>query len=308
MEFQHTTILLKETIDGLNLREGGVYVDCTLGCGGHTWEIFQRLSGKCTVIGIDQDQSALEYNRKKMEGFEGVFIPKKSNFANLDKVLDELNIHKVDGFVFDLGVSSPQLDIPIRGFSYNYDAPLDMRMDQNNPFTAHEIVNSWSFEEIYRIIKDYGEDNWAKRIAQFIVENRPIDTTFQLVDVIKKAVPKGARKDGPHPAKRTFQAIRIAVNNELGVLSDGINKAIDRLNINGRICVITFHSLEDRIVKNLFKEGTVECICPKEFPVCMCHNKKKIKIITKKPIEPSMDEVESNPRSRSSKLRIAQRV
>ena len=308
IEFNHTTVLLKETIDGLNLKTGGVYVDCTLGGGGHTKEIFSRLNGQCTVIGIDQDQFALDYNKKQLEQFGSNFIPAKSNFSNLEEVLKEIGIKKVDGIVFDLGVSSPQLDIGERGFSYNHDAPLDMRMDRTSDLSAHEIVNQWKEEDIFNIIRDYGEEKWAKRIAQFIIEHRPINTTLELVDVIKRAVPKGARKDGPHPAKRTFQAIRITVNDEMGVLKSGIQKAIDSLKPEGRISVITFHSLEDRIVKNIYKDNFTQCVCPKEFPVCICDHKRKVKIITKKPIEPGIVELESNPRARSAKLRVAERV
>ncbi|QNO16298.1 16S rRNA (cytosine(1402)-N(4))-methyltransferase RsmH [Alkalicella caledoniensis] len=308
MEFDHTTVLLKETIDGLNLKTNGVYVDCTLGGGGHTKEIFHRLDGQCKVIGIDQDQYALDYNKNQLQIFGNNFIPYKSNFSNLKDVLEDIGIEKVDGIVFDLGVSSPQLDLGERGFSYNHDAPLDMRMDRGNNLTAMEVVNNWKEQEIFEIIRDYGEEKWAKRIAQFIVEYRPINTTLELVDVIKKAVPKGARKDGPHPAKRTFQAIRIAVNDELGVLKTGIQQGIDSLKNGGRISVITFHSLEDRIVKNIYKENFIQCICPKEYPVCVCNHERKVKIITKKPIEPSVEELEENPRARSAKLRVAEGV
>lgn len=308
MDFNHTSVLLKETVDGLNVRENKIYVDCTLGGGGHTAEIFKRANGNCWVIGIDQDKDALAYNREKFANYKDKFIGVESNFENIDKILEQLEIKNISGVVFDLGVSSPQLDIPQRGFSYNHDAPLDMRMNQQGHLTAKEVINTWSEEELTRIISLYGEEKWAKRIAAFIVEHRPISTTFELVDVIKKAVPKGARKDGPHPAKRTFQAIRIAVNDELGVLERGLRKAIDLLEPEGRISVITFHSLEDRIVKNIFKEGTIECICPREYPICMCSKEKKIDIITRKPIIPSKEELESNPRARSSKLRIARRV
>ncbi|SHJ62986.1 16S rRNA (cytosine1402-N4)-methyltransferase [Anaerobranca californiensis DSM 14826] len=308
MEFKHTTVLLKETIDGLEVKEKGIYVDCTLGGGGHTREIFSRVNGKCTVIGIDQDQIALDYNIEKFAHLGNRFIPVKGNFAEIDYYLQKLNIEGIDGCVFDLGVSSPQLDIPERGFSYNHNAPLDMRMSQDAKLTAKDIVNGWSEEQLFEIISKYGEEKWARRIAKFIVENRPILTTFQLVDVIKKAIPKGARGDGPHPAKRTFQAIRIAVNDELGVLERGLKKAIELLKPKGRISVITFHSLEDRIVKNIFKEATLDCLCPREYPICVCNHKRKLKLITKKPIIPSREELEQNPRARSAKLRIAEKV
>ncbi|SES73004.1 16S rRNA (cytosine(1402)-N(4))-methyltransferase RsmH [Anaerobranca gottschalkii] len=308
MEFKHTTVLLKETIDGLEVKEKGIYVDCTLGGGGHTREIFSRVNGNCTVIGIDQDQIALDYNIKKFAELGKRFIPVKGNFADIDLYLEKLNIDGIDGCVFDLGVSSPQLDIPERGFSYNHNAPLDMRMSQDAKLTAKEIVNGWSEEQLFEIISEYGEEKWARRIAKFIVENRPIYTTFELVDVIKKAIPKGAREDGPHPAKRTFQAIRIAVNDELGVLERGLKKAIELLKPKGRISVITFHSLEDRIVKNIFKEATLDCLCPREYPICVCNHKRKLRLITKKPIVPSKKELDQNPRARSAKLRIAERV
>lgn len=308
MEFKHTTVLLKETIDGLEVKEKGIYVDCTLGGGGHTREIFSRVNGECTVIGIDQDQIALDYNIEKFAPLGDRFIPVKGNFADIDHYLQKLNIEGIDGCVFDLGVSSPQLDIPERGFSYNHNAPLDMRMSQDAKLTAKDIVNGWSEEQLFEIISKYGEEKWARRIAKFIVENRPILTTFQLVDVIKKAIPKGAREDGPHPAKRTFQAIRIAVNDELGVLERGLKKAIELLKPKGRISVITFHSLEDRIVKNIFKEATLDCLCPREYPICVCNHKRKLKLITKKPIIPSREELERNPRARSAKLRIAEKV
>lgn len=308
MDFDHTTVLLKETIDGLNVKENGVYVDCTLGGGGHTAEIFKRANGKCTVIGIDQDKDALSYNKERFANLDGKFFPIESNFEFIDEVLAQLNISQVSGVVFDLGVSSPQLDIAKRGFSYNQDAPLDMRMNQGAELTAKEVVNLWDEEDLAKAIFLYGEEKWAKRIAKFIVENRPINTTSELVEVIKKAVPKGARKDGPHPAKRTFQAIRIAVNDELGVLERGLLKAIDLLEPEGRVSVITFHSLEDRIVKNIFKEATMDCVCPREYPVCVCSQQKKLEIITRKPIVPTEEELESNPRARSSKLRVAKRV
>ncbi len=309
MEFIHKPVLLEETIEGLNIKEDGIYVDATLGGGGHTYEILKRVT-KGKVIGIDQDVYAINRAENKLSEFKN-FIAYKSNFSNINEILDDLNIDKIDGILFDLGVSSFQLDIPERGFSYNHDAPLDMRMDKSQKISAWHIVNGYDEKELTRIISEYGEENWASRIAKFIVEAREtefIETTGQLVNIIKKAIPAGARQDGPHPAKRTFQAIRIEVNKELEIIEKTIRSAVDRLNIGGRICVISFHSLEDRIVKNTFADLNNDCICPKEFPKCICDHRRKLKLVNKKPIISIETELEENPRARSAKLRVGERV
>jgi 16S rRNA (cytosine1402-N4)-methyltransferase len=309
MEYTHKSVLLNESIDGLNIKPDGIYIDATLGGGGHTYEILKKaINGK--VIGIDQDDYAIKKASEKLKDFKN-FIPVKNNFHNIDEVLNELKIDKVDGFIFDLGVSSFQLDIPERGFSYNYDMPLDMRMDKNQTTTARHIVNGYEENELVRILRDYGEENWAARIAKFIVQEREsefIETTGQLVSIIKKAIPKQVRQEGSHPAKRTFQAIRIEVNKELEILENTMRKAVDFLNVGGRICVITFHSLEDRIIKNTFVDLNKDCICPPEFPKCICDHRRKLKIITRKPMVPSQDELNENNRSRSAKLRIGERM
>ncbi|WP_326908187.1 16S rRNA (cytosine(1402)-N(4))-methyltransferase RsmH [Sedimentibacter sp. MB31-C6] len=309
MNYNHTSVLLKESIDGLNIKKDGIYVDATLGGGGHTCEILKRaIDGK--VIGIDQDDYAIDRARERLKEFDN-FTAVNSNFKNIDKVLNELNIDKIDGIIFDLGVSSFQLDIPERGFSYNNDMPLDMRMDKSQTTTARHIVNGYDEEELTRILKDYGEENWAARIAKFIVQEREIEfieTTGQLVSIIKKAIPKQVRQEGSHPAKRTFQAIRIEVNKELEILETTIKSAVDRLKHKGRICVITFHSLEDRIIKNTYVNLNKDCICPPEFPQCICDHRRKLKIITKKPIVASDEELNENRRARSAKLRIGERV
>ena len=310
MNFEHTPVLLKEAIDGLNIKEDGIYVDGTLGGAGHSLEIVKRLtSGK--LIGIDQDLDAIGKAREVLKDGSDKIILVHDNYVNIEEILSSLHIEKVDGILLDIGVSSHQLDEEERGFSYNKDAPLDMRMDETQDFTAWDVVNKYSEEELKRIIWDYGEERWAKRIAEFIVnvrETQPIDTTLQLVDVIKKAIPKKVRMEGHHPAKKTFQAIRIEVNGELEVLEKSIPKMCRLLNKGGRIAIITFHSLEDRIVKETFKELNKDCICPPEIPICVCDKKQEIKIITRKPITPTESEIERNPRSRSSKLRIAERV
>lgn len=309
MDYKHKSVLLDESIDGLNIKPEGIYVDATLGGGGHTYEILKRVTtGK--VIGIDQDDYAIERASEKLKEFKN-FIAVKNNFHNINEVLNELNIERIDGIMFDLGVSSFQLDIPERGFSYNHDMPLDMRMDKNQTTTARHIVNGYDESELTRILRDYGEENWAARIAKFIVQEREqefIETTGQLVSIIKKAIPKQVRQEGSHPAKRTFQAIRIEVNKELEILENAIKDAADRLNPGGRICVITFHSLEDRIVKNTFVDLNKDCICPPEFPKCMCDHRRKLKIITRKPIVPSEEELLENNRARSAKLRIGERM
>ncbi len=306
-EFCHTTVLKQETVDGLCVKEGGLYVDMTLGGGGHSEEILTR-GGH--VIGIDQDAAALAAAGERLAVFGKRFTPVKSNFKEIKSVLSALDIQKVDGVLMDLGVSSPQLDTAERGFSYMQDAPLDMRMDRENALSAREVVNEFGEDELFRIIAEYGEEKWAKRIAAFICAARkeaPIETTLSLVSIIKAAVPKGARRDGPHPAKRTFQAIRIAVNGELSALEEALGDAMDSLREGGRISVITFHSLEDRIVKNAFQAAAVGCTCPKEYPVCICGKKPTIRIISRKPILPSEEELAENPRARSAKLRIAEK-
>lgn len=310
MEFKHVSVLLNECIEGLNIREDGIYVDGTLGGAGHTIKILEKLNGKGRLIGIDQDTEAIMVCSERLKNYKNATLV-HDNFSNIKKVLSNLNISGVDGILLDLGVSSYQLDTPERGFSYMHDAPLDMRMNEDSDFTAWNIVNEYDKDELVRVIKDYGEERWASRIADFIIRERmkkSIDTTFQLVDVIKAAIPASARRDGPHPAKRTFQAIRIEVNGELDILENAINDCIDCLNPGGRICVITFHSLEDRIVKNVYRKRENPCICPPEFPVCVCGKKPEVKILTRKPILPSVHELEENARSRSAKLRIAEKL
>jgi 16S rRNA (cytosine1402-N4)-methyltransferase len=310
MEFKHVSVLLEETIEALNIKEDGIYVDGTLGGAGHSSHIVRRLSSKGLLIGIDQDKDALAAAKERLSSFENVrYI--HSNFYNIEQVLRELQIDKVDGILMDLGVSSYQLDNAERGFSYMVDAPLDMRMNRENSFSAFEVVNTYSEDELNRIIRDYGEDKFARRIAKFIVEGRQkkaIETTLELVDIIKAAIPAKARREGPHPAKRTFQAIRIEVNKELEILNKAIEDSINSLNPGGRIAIITFHSLEDRIVKNKFRDLENPCKCPSDFPVCICGKNPVIKVISRKPVEPSQEEVEANPRSRSAKLRIAERI
>ena len=310
MEFHHVSVLLNEVIEGLDIKEDGIYVDGTLGGAGHSLEIVKMLStGK--LIGIDQDLNALEKAKEVLEDFTEKIILIHNNYENIDQVLRELNVEKVDGILLDLGVSSYQLDEESRGFSHNKDAPLDMRMDSTSPLTAWDIVNKYTQKELEDIIWNYGEDRWAKRIAEFITNERsinPINTTLELVTVIKKAIPKAVRMEGHHPAKKTFQAIRIEVNKELEVLENSIEKMISLLKPGGRLAIITFHSLEDRIVKEAFKKLYMDCVCPSNFPKCICNKKREINIITRKPIKPTDKEIESNPRSRSAKLRIAQKL
>ena len=288
-----------------------MYVDCTMGGAGHSKEIVKKLSDKGLFIGFDQDKNAISTAKERLSEYESRVKFVHSNFENIKEELEKIGVYKIDGVLADLGVSSHQLDEADRGFSYMQDAPLDMRMDVRCEFSAYDVVNTYTEDELTKIIKDYGEDNWAKRIAKFIVEeraNKPIETTGELVDVIKKAIPKKARIDGPHPAKRTFQAIRIEVNNELGVITKMINDASSIMNEGGRICIITFHSLEDRIVKNAFKHLASDCICPQHLPICQCDKESEVKIITRKPILPSEEEIEVNPRSRSAKLRVAEKI
>ena len=310
MNYKHESVLLKECIEGLQINENGTYVDGTLGGAGHSMEIVKKLRGEGLLIGIDQDQQALENAKIKLHPYEKHVQLVHNNFKNIHKVLEELGINEIDGMLLDLGVSSHQLDTVERGFSYMQNTDLDMRMDTSAELTAKTVVNQYSEEELHRIIKEYGEENWAKRIAKFIVEERKvreINRSEELVSIIKRAVPKKARDKGPHPAKRTFQAIRIEVNNELGIIEDTIKSVLPYLKTTGRLAIITFHSLEDRIVKNTYKELAQSCICPKEFPVCTCDKRSEIKIITRKPIIPTEEELEHNPRSRSAKLRIMEK-
>lgn len=310
MDFKHVSVLLDECIEGLNIKKNGIYVDGTMGGAGHSSEIVKRLSNNGCLIGIDQDTNALKASSERLSAYDNVKYV-HSNFCNIKEVLGNISIEKVDGILLDLGVSSHQLDVAERGFSYMQDAPLDMRMNREVSFTAKNVVNEYSKSELQRIISEFGEDRWASRIAEFIVkarEDKEVETTFELVDIIKAAIPASARRDGPHPAKRTFQAIRIEVNREIDILEKAVNDCLDVLNENGRLCIITFHSLEDRIVKNVYRRRENPCTCPPSFPICVCENKKEIKIITRKPIAPSEEELEVNPRSRSAKLRVAEKI
>lgn len=307
MEFVHKSVLLHETVDSLNIKPDGIYVDGTLGGGGHAFEVCKRLGKNGRFIGIDQDAEAIEAAGLRLTEFGDKVTIVRSNYVDMPNVLKTLNIVKVDGIMLDLGVSSYQLDTPERGFSYKNNAPLDMRMDDRNIITAKDIVNDYTEMELYRIIRDYGEDRFAKNIAKHIVNarrERTIETTEQLAEIIKAAIPMKVRKNGGHPAKRTFQAIRIELNKELEVLNNSIDNMIDLLNDNGRLSIITFHSLEDRIVKNRFKNNENPCTCPPDFPVCVCGNKSKGKVITRKPILPGEKELEDNSRAKSSKLRV----
>lgn len=311
MKFEHVSVLLNECIEGLNIKANGIYVDGTLGGAGHASVVCSLLNQDGQFIGIDQDNNALAVSSERLKNVSPNVTLVKSNFVDVKNVLEKLNIESVDGMLIDLGVSSHQLDEPSRGFSYMHDAPLDMRMNQDASYNAYEVVNHMSEEDLYHIIKEYGEERWAKRVAEFIVNERaekPIKTTYELVEVIKKAIPQGARKDGPHPAKRTFQAIRIAVNRELEIIEPTIYDIVEKLNAGGRLCIITFHSLEDRIVKQAFKKLEDPCTCPKHMPICVCGKKPMVKVITRKPILPSIEEVEENPRSRSAKLRIIEKL
>ncbi len=307
MEFYHMPVLLNETLEQLNIKQNGIYVDCTLGGGGHSIEIARQLGENGRLIGIDRDIAAINAATKRLEGY-GSFTPVHDNYSNIISILQGLGIHKVDGILMDLGVSSHQLDEKDRGFTYMEDAPLDMRMDTNQPFSAYDVVNQYSMDELFRIIKEYGEERWAKRISKFIVENRPVKTTGELVEIIKRAIPAAARRTGPHPAKRTFQAIRIEVNKELELLEQSVLDAVECLKPNGRLCIITFHSLEDRIVKNTYRKLNQPCTCPKEFPVCTCGKEPVVDLITRKPIMASESELEINPRSRSAKLRTCEKI
>ena len=311
MEFKHKSVLLEETIENLNIKPDGIYVDGTLGGGGHSYEIAKRLTAGGRLIGIDQDADAIKAATDRLKEFADRVTIVRNNYCNIADVLDELGIVKVDGIILDLGVSSYQLDTAERGFTYNVDAPLDMRMDQRQQITAKDIVNTYSEFDLYRIIRDYGEDKFAKNIAKHIVaarQKKPIETTFELNEIIKAAIPMKVRATGGHPSKRTYQAIRIELNRELEVLENSIDMMIDRLNKGGRLCIITFHSLEDRIVKVRYKNNENPCTCPPSFPTCVCGKKSKGKVITRKPIIPSEEELEENSRSKSSKLRVFERA
>jgi 16S rRNA (cytosine1402-N4)-methyltransferase len=309
--FHHVTVLKNEAVKGLNIKEDGIYVDCTLGGAGHSSLIASQLTGSGRLICVDQDDTALQNAQKVLEPYIDRVSLVKSNFRNVNQILDDLELEKVDGFLYDLGVSSPQLDEAERGFSYNHDAPLDMRMDRQGALSAYEVVNHWGEEEIANVIFRYGEEKFSRRIANNIVQERQvqeIESTFQLVELIKKSIPAAARRSGPHPAKRTFQAIRIAVNDELQAFEDSLSQALDRLFIGGRLSVITFHSLEDRICKQFFQSQNQGCICPPGFPQCACGQTPNVKIITRKPTLPTDEEIESNPRARSAKLRVAEKL
>lgn len=307
MEFKHKSVLLNETIDGLNIKPDGIYVDGTLGGGGHAYEVCRRLGEKGSIIGIDQDAAAIEAASARLKDFGEKVTIVRSNYCDMKSKLHELGIDKVDGIVLDLGVSSYQLDTAERGFSYREDAPLDMRMDTRQKMTARDIVNDYTEADLYRVIRDYGEDKFAKNIAKHIVQARavkPVETTAELSEIIRASIPMKFQKKSGYPAKRTFQAIRIELNRELDVLRDSLDDMIDLLNPGGRLCIITFHSLEDRIVKSAFRKNENPCTCPPDFPVCVCGKKSKGSIITKKPILPSEEELEYNSRSKSAKLRI----
>lgn len=307
MEFKHKSVLLNETIDGLNIKPDGIYVDGTLGGGGHAYEVCRRLGEKGSILGIDQDAAAIEAASARLKDFGEKVTIVRSNYCDMKSKLHELGIDKVDGIVLDLGVSSYQLDTAERGFSYREDAPLDMRMDTRQKMTARDIVNDYTEADLYRVIRDYGEDKFAKNIAKHIVQARavkPVETTAELSEIIRASIPMKFQKKSGHPAKRTFQAIRIELNRELDVLRDSLDDMIDLLNPGGRLCIITFHSLEDRIVKSAFRKNENPCTCPPDFPVCVCGKKSKGSIITKKPILPSEEELEYNSRSKSAKLRI----
>ncbi|HEX2925190.1 MAG TPA: 16S rRNA (cytosine(1402)-N(4))-methyltransferase RsmH [Ruminiclostridium sp.] len=313
MEFKHKSVLLDECIEYLNIKQEGIYVDGTIGGAGHSSEIYGRLGAGGRLIGLDQDSFAVETSIKRLGEIKSRadFKVVNTNFKNIRNACADLEVSEVDGILLDLGVSSHQLDEASRGFSYQHDAPLDMRMDTKSELSAYEVVNKYSEQEIYRIIRDYGEEKWASRIAKFIVEARqtkPVETTYDLVDVIKRAVPSSARRDGPHPAKRTFQAIRIAVNNELGILNDTIEDCVELLKSGGRLCIITFHSLEDRIVKLQFNKMVNPCTCPPTFPACVCGKKPRAVLVNRKPIISKEQELEENPRARSAKLRVLQKI
>ena len=311
MEFQHKSVLLQECIDALNIRPDGIYLDGTLGGAGHSSQIACRLTEGGRLIGVDRDRTALATAKERLAPYADRVTLVHSNFAEIDAILDSLGIPAVDGMLFDLGVSSPQLDDASRGFSYMADAPLDMRMDKDDALTAGEVVNTWPQGELRRILYDYGEERYAPQIAAAICrarEKAPIETTLELVDIIRSAMPAQALREKQHPAKRSFQAIRIAVNDELGAVSRMMQAAVGRLNPGGRLAVITFHSLEDRIVKSEMQQAARGCTCPPEFPVCVCGKKPLVKLVTRKPIVSGPAELEENPRARSAKLRVAEKL
>lgn len=311
MEFQHKSVLLQECIDALNIRPDGIYLDGTLGGAGHSSQIARRLTEGGRLIGVDRDRTALAAAKERLAPYADRVTLVHSNFAKIDAILDSLGIPAVDGMLFDLGVSSPQLDDASRGFSYMADAPLDMRMDKDDALTAGEVVNTWPQGELRRILYDYGEERYAPQIAAAICrarEKAPVETTLELVDIIRSAMPAQALREKQHPAKRSFQAIRIAVNDELGAVSRMMQAAVGRLNPGGRLAVITFHSLEDRIVKSEMQQAARGCTCPPEFPVCVCGKKPLVKLVTRKPIVSGPAELEENPRARSAKLRVAEKL
>lgn len=311
MEFQHKSVLLQECIDALNIRPDGIYLDGTLGGAGHSSQIARRLTEGGRLIGVDRDRTALAAAKERLAPYADRVTLVHSNFAEIDAILDSLGIPAVDGMLFDLGVSSPQLDDASRGFSYMADAPLDMRMDKDDVLTAGAVVNTWPQGELRRILYDYGEERYAPQIAAAICrarEKAPIETTLELVDIIRSAMPAQALREKQHPAKRSFQAIRIAVNDELGAVSRMMQAAVGRLNPGGRLAVITFHSLEDRIVKSEMQQAARGCTCPPEFPVCVCGKKPLVKLVTRKPIVSGPAELEENPRARSAKLRVAEKL
>ncbi len=308
MKFNHKSIMVEEVLKSLDVKPDGIYLDCTVGGGGHALAIGKKLSAQAQLIGLDQDEDAINAATQNLSGLPCKVKIVRENFSQLDKVLDDLNIEKIDGAIFDLGVSSHQIDTPERGFSYMKNSPLDMRMDRRQKLTAHDVINSFEQDRLIKIFREYGEERFSKRIAAAVCNARkisPINTTGELVKIIEDAAPR--TKNGGHPAKRIFQAIRIEVNRELEILTDAINKAVDRLKVGGRIAVITFHSLEDRIVKDAFKTLAQDCICPKNFPVCTCNHKAQIKILGKV-IVPKSDEINLNSRAKSAKLRVAQKI
>lgn len=311
MNDYHKPVLVEEVMQYMRCRKGGIYIDGTIGGGGHALEICRRIDGDGLLIGIDRDDEALAHAAEMLKEYSGCVRLIKGDFRYMKALVNDIGVNEVDGVLLDLGVSSHQLDDAVRGFSYNAEAALDMRMDKQQLLTARDVVNTYDEKRLYEIIKDYGEERWAKRIASFIVKERqryPIETTGQLVEVIKRAIPAAARREGPHPARRTFQAIRIEVNDELNSIKDGLIQAMDCLKPGGRLCVISFHSLEDRLVKDTFRRWQNPCTCPPDTPVCVCGNKPVAAIVTKKPVTASPDEVESNPRARSAKLRVCEKL
>lgn len=310
IEFNHISVLFEESIKALDIRENAIYADGTLGGGGHSEGIL-RQNATCRLIGIDQDSEAIAAASERLKPFGNRFTAVKANFCEIKGILDKLGIDRLDGAILDLGVSSYQLDNAKRGFSYMKDAPLDMRMDRESELSAYDVINSYPEDKLARVFFEYGEEKWSKRIAEFIVKQRavsPIETTGALVDIIKAAIPKKARAEGGHPAKRVFQAVRIEVNGELRILEQAVRDFVSCLKPGGRLAVITFHSLEDRIVKKTFAELAKGCICPKDFPVCVCGRKPSVKIISRKPVLPSAQEEKENPRSKSAKLRVVEKL